>query len=107
MKLFARRKSEQNHAAVDPWTLVHFATGMAAGLMDLSFPRAIGVALGYELMEQYVERQSWGQELFQTSRPETGPNAVMDLVAYGAGYWAGTWWNRTADEEAAPAGQGS
>lgn len=98
MKLFARRKSEQNEAAFDPWTLVHFSTGMAFGLMDLSFTKAFGVSLGYELVEQYVERRSWGKELFETSRPESGPNALMDVAVYSLGYWVGTRWNRTAED---------
>ena len=31
MKFLAARKAEQNLAAVDPWTAVHVAAGLAAG----------------------------------------------------------------------------
>ncbi|HSR40928.1 MAG TPA: hypothetical protein VLL48_02120 [Longimicrobiales bacterium] len=95
MKLVATRKVEQNVAALDPWTLVHFSSGLALGLMELSLEKALGVALGYELVEQYVERRRWGQELFETSSPERPENAAMDLVVFGLGHWLGGLWNRT------------
>lgn len=95
MKVVATRKDDQNVAALDPWTLVHFSSGLALGLMEVSLDRAIGVAVGYELVEQYVERREWGQDLFETSRPERPVNAVMDLVAFGVGHWLGGLWNRT------------
>ena len=95
MKLVARRKAEQNLAVVDPWTLVHLSSGLAMGLMDLPLEKSLGVALGYELVEQFVEREEWGQELFETSRPERPGNAVMDLLAFGVGHWLGSLWNRT------------
>lgn len=95
MKLVARRKAEQNVAVVDPWTLVHFSSGLAMGLMDLSLEKSLGMALGYEVVEQYVERQRWGQELFETSNPERPANAVMDVLVFGVGHWLGSRWNRT------------
>jgi len=85
MKVVATRKDDQNVAALDPWTLVHFSSGLALGLMEVSLDKAIGVAVGYEL----------GQDLFETSRPERPVNAVMDLVAFGVGHWLGGIWNRT------------
>ena len=40
MNLVARRKSEQNKAVLDPWTVVHLAVGLAAGLMSFRFAPA-------------------------------------------------------------------
>ena len=96
MKLIATKKSEQNVAAVDPWTLVHFSTGLALGLMDVPPVRAFGAAAGYEVVEQWVERQEWGQDLFETHRPESAANAFVDLAVFAAGHWLGGRWNRNA-----------
>ena len=99
MKIIARTKEEQNVAAVDPWTAIHLTSGMAFGLMDVPFRWAIGASLSYELAEQYVERQEWGKELFEVGNPETLPNALVDIIAFVAGHWLGTIWNRTGDGE--------
>ena len=95
MKLLATRKDEQNEAALDPWTVVHLGAGLALGLMDVDRDKAMGAALGYEAVEQYVERQAWGRDLFNTRRAESLANAAVDLAAFGVGYWLGTVWNRT------------
>lgn len=94
MKTIAKKKSEQNKAAVDPWTVVHLGSGLAFGLMGLPVKTSVGLALAYEVVEQYVERQDWGQEFFETSHPETIPNAIIDMVALMAGYWLGHRWNK-------------
>lgn len=95
MKIVATRKDEQNRAAVDPWTLVHFSTGLALGLMDFRLLEALGASAGYEIVEQFVERKEWGQEFFHTRRPESLPNALVDLAVFAVGFWAGSLWNRT------------
>ncbi|MEX1258005.1 MAG: hypothetical protein WEG36_10330 [Gemmatimonadota bacterium] len=95
MRLVATRKSHQNHAVLDPWTVVHFSTGLALGLMDLRFDRCMAAATAYEVVEQVVERQKWGQELFKTKVPESPMNAILDLAVFAAGHWIGTRWNRT------------
>lgn len=95
MKVVATRKEEQNRAAVDPWTLVHFASGLALGLMGTRTSAALGAAVGYELFEQYIERQEWGQDFFESAGPESPANAVVDVVAFLAGHWAGRAWNAT------------
>lgn len=102
MKLIATEKAHQNRAMVDPWTAVHFAAGLAFGLVNVPFRRSLLLAVGYEVVEQVLERQPWGKDLFQTSGPETISNAVMDLVVFGVGQRLGTAWNRTA---ARPAGE--
>jgi hypothetical protein len=95
MKLIALRKGEQNLAAVDPWTLVHVAAGLALGLMAVPRSAAFGAAVGYEIVEQFVERSKAGREFFNTEHPESPANAVVDVVVFAAGYWLGGVWNRT------------
>ncbi len=95
LTVVATRKSEQNRAVLDPWTLVHFSTGLALGLMDTPFRESLTVAAAYELSEQFIERQAWGKEFFKTSRPEAALNAVMDVAVFAAGHWLGRAWNRT------------
>lgn len=95
MRPFARDKSEQNIAWIDPWTLVHLGSGLASGLMGLSAPACLAAAVVYEGVEQVVEQKSLGRELFQTSRPESAGNAVVDVAVFAAGHALGKWWNRT------------
>ena len=95
MKVIARRKSDQNDAAIDPWTAVHFGFGLATGLMDIGFwPSMVG-ATAYEIFEQALERSEYGQDLFQTSGPEKLPNVAIDLAIFGVGHWLGKRWNAT------------
>jgi len=68
---------------------------MALGLMDLRFDSCMAVATAYELVEQVVERQPLGQELFKTPAPDSPLNAVFDLAVFALGHWVGTRWNRT------------
>ncbi|MEX1182907.1 MAG: hypothetical protein WEF86_06705 [Gemmatimonadota bacterium] len=62
----ATDKSQQNRAAVDPWTAV-----------------------------QMFERQEWGRELFETAGPESLANAVVDTVVLVGGHQLGRMWNAT------------
>ncbi|HLT46811.1 MAG TPA: hypothetical protein VK002_06245 [Rubricoccaceae bacterium] len=93
MKLLATRKSEQNRAAVDPWTAVHLAAGLALGLMAVPLRHALATAVIYEAAEQVFERRACGQSFFETSGPEVLPNALVDMVAFAAGHWLGRAWN--------------
>jgi len=95
MKVVARSKKEQNEAAVDPWTAVHLSTGLAMGLMDVPIRWALLAAASYEVIEQMVEREEWGQELFETSRPESVSNLLLDVAVFAGGHWLGQLWNRT------------
>lgn len=95
MRIIATRKAQQNRAVIDPWTIVHFSTGLALGLMDVPFERSVGAALGYEIAEQFVERQGWGRDFFNTSGPESLPNALMDMAVLSLGHRVGALWNRT------------
>jgi hypothetical protein len=63
--------------------------------MDLRLDASLCAAAAYELVEQYIERQPWGQSFFKTRVPESPLNAVLDLAVFAAGHWVGTRWNRT------------
>lgn len=95
MHIVATRKAQQNLAALDPWTAVHLSTGLALGLTEFPVRWAMVAAVVYEVAEQWVERRDFGQELFETSAPESVPNAIVDLVAFLAGHHLGRMWNRT------------
>jgi len=98
MKLIATNKSEQNVAAIDPWTLVHLSMGLASGLTELPFRSVMGAAIAYEIVEQWGQRTKFGQRLFRVSGPESPSNVVMDIVTFAGGYWLGQRWNRSRDE---------
>ena len=93
--LVATRKSDQNLALIDPWTLVHAAVGLAAGLMGFSTTAAIGGAVAYEFLERPLERAEFGKNLFNVSKPETVGNQVVDVIAFALGHAAGQAWNQT------------
>lgn len=93
MKLIATRKSDQNRTPVDPWTTVHFSTGLAFGLMAVPLRYAFAAAVAYELAEQALERRPWGQTLFVASGPEILSNAVVDTVVFAVGHGLGKRWN--------------
>lgn len=95
MNLVATRKAHQNRRTLDPWTLVHFSTGLASGLMDLPLRRALAAAVAYELAEQVFERFDYGKMFFKTSGPEVLSNALLDTVVFAAGHWFGRRWNAT------------
>lgn len=95
MKIVATEKAEQNRAVVDPWTMVHFASGLALGLMNAPLRWWLPVATAYEVLEHYLETTEVGQEVFDTSGPEATPNAILDLAVFAAGHQLGRLWNRT------------
>lgn len=95
MKIIATKKVEQNRAAADPWTTVHFSFGLALGLMSVPLRWALAASIGYELVEQWFERRELGKELFRTSGPETIPNAAVDVVVLLIGHRLGERWNET------------
>lgn len=95
MKILALRKQEQNQAAIDPWTPVHMAAGLALGLMNAPLTWSVAAAAAYEFGEQFLERSDAGQDLFDVSGPETLPNVLVDLAVFAAGHYLGSRWNRT------------
>ncbi len=97
MKIVATRKQEQNRAVLDPWTTVHFASGLALGLVNVPVHWAAAASVLYELSEQGFERKEWGRRFFVTSGPETLSNAFADTGVFLLGHWLGRAWNRTGD----------
>ena len=95
MKIVATKKAEQNKAVADPWTVVHFASGLALGLINAPLRVWLPLAAAYEVAEHYLEESDTGQEIFDTSGPEVVPNAILDLVIFVAGHQLGRLWNRT------------
>ena len=93
--LIAQSKQDQNEALVDPWTFVHFAVGLAAGLMGVSTGAAIAGAVLYEAVEAPLERGELGQNLFNVSKPESRGNQVVDVLVFAAGHAAGAAWNKS------------
>ncbi len=83
-----------NTALIDGWTLVHIASGVAAALFRIPRTIAYSGAFAYEIVEQGVERTRWGQQLFQSSGPESLRNAASDLVVFAAGYELTRWLRR-------------
>ena len=95
MKWVATAKRDQNRAVIDPWTIVHLGAGLAAGLMEARTEWAVGAAVAWEGVEQFVERRRWGKEVLQSSGPEAAANASMDLIVFAVGLWLGRQWNDT------------
>lgn len=95
MKLLAMSKPEQNQAILDPWTVVHFAVGLAAGLTRVPFVPLFVAAVGYEFLENEGEKHPQIAALFQTSGPEIIPNAVADVAIMSLGWYLGDRWNKS------------
>ena len=107
MKWLASSKDEQNRAVLDPWTIVHFGTGLAAGLTDAPPVPALTAAIAYEGAEQVMERKELWRELFKTSGPESRANAVMDILVFALGMWLGRLWNASRGDRDAPSRRGA
>ncbi|HSM05024.1 MAG TPA: hypothetical protein VK858_10370 [Longimicrobiales bacterium] len=97
MRIVATRKDQQNKAVTDPWTVVHFSTGLAIGLMGIPLRWTLPLAAVYEVVEQLLERKRFGQELFKTSGPETLGNAIVDVGVFAAGHRLGEAWNSSGE----------
>lgn len=93
VKIVATEKAEQNKTVADPWTVVHFAAGLALGLVNAPLRWSLPIAAAYEVLEHFVESKELGKEVFDTSGPEVVPNAVLDLVVFAAGHELGRRWN--------------
>ena len=95
MKILATEKSEQNRAVLDPWTVVHFASGLASGLVDAPLRFSLPLAVLYEFAEHRLESSEVGRELLESAGPESVPNAVVDVGVFILGHALGRRWNRT------------
>ena len=82
MKVLALEHGDQNTAAIDPWTAVHLATGLASGLLGFSLLGSLAAAAAYEVAEQAAERTELGRSVFQTNGPESAANVAVDLLVF-------------------------
>lgn len=74
---------------------MHFAAGLASGLIDAPLRFTLPAAVLYELLEYEFESRAVGQELFDVSGPEAVPNAVVDVAVFTIGHVLGQRWNET------------
>ena len=88
--ILALTKSDQNRAILDPWSVVHFAMGLAAGLIKAPRGPALAAAVLYEFAEQGIEASS---AFFGVSGPEILPNAIADVALFALGQELGKRWN--------------
>ena len=93
--LIATKRAEQNSAALDPWSVVHFGSGLALGLLGVSLPVGIALGVGYEVIEHAAESHRVGQRIFLTQGPESGVNMAMDMVLLAGGVALGNRWRKT------------
>ena len=94
-QLIAFRKSQQNQALLDPWSVVHFGVGLAVGLMGIRMKPAVVGAVLYEFAEAPFEKAGFGKTIFNVSKPETVGNAVLDVLVFALGVRAGHRFNAT------------
>jgi hypothetical protein len=93
MSLVASNKSEQNKAAIDPWTAVHLASGLGAGLMGWPLKPVLAAGVIYEVLEQGIESKP--NSIFNVSGPEVLSNVAVDILVLWAGWHLGQRWNAT------------
>jgi len=93
-KLVATSRAEQGQAAVDPWTLVHLAAGLSLGLLNAGPKATAGLVLGFEVIEQGLQRSEAGKAVFAEGGPESLPNVGVDLAVTALGWWLGRTWRR-------------
>lgn len=95
MKIIAFEKQDQNEALVDPWSVVHFATGLAFGLIGLSGWKTLGAGVAWDIVEHFAEKAKFGQRFFNTSGPESWGNVATDLALFMGGWKLGQLYNST------------
>lgn len=74
-----------NTGVIDRWTGVHFASGVALGLVGVSPAGAVAIGSVFELAEKVAKERR--PELFPHPAPDTALNTAGDLVAIGLGAW--------------------
>lgn len=77
-----------NRSFIDPWTPAHTLTGVAAGVIGMSFPVYFGLSVLYDVIEMRMEKTSFGQRFFGTQEHENLTNIAGDLLMGSAGYWS-------------------
>lgn len=75
-----------NGDAVDRFTLGHAAVGAVYGLLDMPWPLAVALAVGWEFVERPLKDEY--PKLFPYSSQDSTENAVFDTIAVLTGYSA-------------------
>ena len=98
MNLIAANSGEQNEAVFDPWSIVHFAAGLAASLVGVSREVGFAAAVAYEAVELYGESRAEGaaRRIFLTRGPESPENIAGDLALFALGQYLGQRWRAGA-----------
>lgn len=95
MKIVAFEKQDQNEALIDPWSVVHFATGLAFGLVGFGGWKTLGAGVVWDIFEHFAEKAKFGQKFFNTSGPESWGNVATDLALFMGGWKLGQLYNST------------
>lgn len=80
----AARKGAVNYGAVDRFTFVHFAIGLAYGWLGLSFWTALFLASLWEVVENPLKFNL--PRLFPHATADTLQNLVGDMIAVMTGW---------------------
>ena len=78
------RPDEINGAPFDRFTIGHAAVGVILGLTRVPWWAALGVAIGWELIERPLKRHV--PKLFPHATQDTLPNALVDIAAMFTGW---------------------
>jgi hypothetical protein len=95
VKFIAFEKQDQNDALIDPWSVVHFATGLAFGLIGIRGSYTLVAGVAWDIVEHFLERAKFGQRFFNTSGPESWGNVGTDLALFMGGWKLGQLYNST------------
>lgn len=98
MAIVATSRANQNTALFDPWTVVHFSSGLALGLVGVSLPLATVIAVAYEGAEAVARGYSnsaRARETFLTEPPESAANVFVDVAVLVVGARLGRAWRES------------
>ena len=88
MKAIASTRADNGSAVIDPWSAVHFGSGLAVGLASLSFTQTIAIMVLSELSKRLVVERIHKEE-------EEIHNQISDALLFVVGWKAGRMWNDT------------
>jgi len=85
MQVLARASKDNGVATIDPWTVVHFGSGLAIGLSGLSIPQTLAAITLSGIAKRLVSEDLNIQE-------ESAANKIVDIFAIAAGFYVGRSW---------------
>lgn len=88
MNLISRNRYESG--VVDPWTAVHFASGLATGLAEAPLGVAVVSAIAFDVAFGYLTQRKSG--LLRGIGEDPAINKVVDIACFALGnYWGRKW----------------